>query len=131
VIRSRTIIGDAAVGADDLATATTITPEALVGAVLAVGITYLGTPPAGTDVTVTCLSEGGGPDLTLVNLVDAITDVTIYPAISQTDNTGAAVNYDAGGRPVKEPARINGRVQVVVDQANAGDSVNVTVILEG
>ena len=130
MIQSYTIRGSAGAGGAGAATATDMTPQAICGRVLSVVLTYNDAPPAGTtDVTVTVLTEGGMPALTLVSRVNSATNITVYPAASLTDNTGTVVTYD-GTRPVRVPQPIYGRVQSVIAQANNGDSVDVTIVVD-
>ncbi|MBC8248317.1 MAG: hypothetical protein H8E90_01450 [Anaerolineales bacterium] len=98
------------------------------GRVLAVHLEYLDSPPAGTtDFT---LSDEGDPiSEAIVNLVNAATDVKLYPRRAVQDNANNDVTFD-GTNEIYEPYVVCGRLEATVAQANNGDSVMVTVWLE-
>jgi len=109
----------AAAGGAGVATATGYS-GVVRGEVLAVHVAYLGSPPAGTtDFT---LSDESDPasDL-IVSLVDAATDIKLYPrhlaeANDGTDGTDAFV-----------PFVVHGRLEATIAQANDADYCDVTV----
>ena len=98
------------------------------GRVLAVHLEYLDSPPAGTtDFT---LSDEGDPiSEAIVNLVNAATDLKLYPRRVVQDNANNDVTFD-GTNEIYEPYVVCGRLEATVAQANNGDSVMVTVWLE-
>ncbi len=99
----------------------------VVGRVLAVHVAYLGNPPAGTDFT---LSDEGDPiSEAIVSLVNAATDVKLYPRRVMQDNANNDVTFD-GANEIYEPYVVCGRLEATIAQANDGDSVTVTVWLE-
>lgn len=111
----------AAVGGAGAATATAYSPHVR-GKVLAVHVDYVGSPPNTTDFT---LSDEGDPAAeSILTLTNANTDVRHYPRRQVQTNAGAdiAAEYD---RYV-----VHDRLKAVIAQANAGDSVTVTVWLE-
>jgi hypothetical protein len=116
----------AAVGSAGAATATGYSPH-VKGRVLAVHVAYVDSPPAATtDFT---LSDEGDPSSeAIVSLVDAATDVKLYPRRLLETNDGTDLTYD-GTRPVSEPYVVYGRLEAGIAQANEGDSVTVTVWL--
>ena len=118
----------AAVGADGVATSTGYS-VAVRGKVLAVHVAYLLTPPAATtDFT---LSDEDDPAAeSIITLVNAATDIKIYPRRATQTNANAALLYAAAGTPVSEPYVIHGRLKATIAQANALDYCTVTVWIE-
>ena len=100
----------------------------VVGRVLAVHLAYLDSPPAGTtDFT---LSDEGDPiSEAIVSLVNAATDLKLYPRRVVQDNANNDVTFD-GTNEIYEPYVVVGRLEATIAQANNGDSVTVTVWLE-
>lgn len=124
------ITGDAAVGGDGAAGVTTKTKQVVVGRILAVGVVYLDSPPASTDVTVRTANQNRSlPDVSILTLTNASTTVWKQPRRQVEDLTGAGVTYD-GTNEVYEPVVIADQVEVVVAEANAGDSVDVCLVVE-
>ena len=115
-----------ATGAAGSATATAYSPH-LAGQILAVHIAYHDTPPATTDLTLT--GEADPASENILTLANANTDTKIYPRRPIQTNDGTAITYD-GTRPVCAPYAAHGRLKATIAQANAGDSVTVTVWLE-
>ncbi|OGT28090.1 MAG: hypothetical protein A2Z17_07185 [Gammaproteobacteria bacterium RBG_16_66_13] len=116
----------AAAGASGAATATGYSPH-IIGKILAVHADYQDSPPATTDFT---LSDENDPAAeNIVNLVDQATDIKVYPRRLLEDNTGADLTYD-GTRKVHGEYVVHGRLKAVIAQANAADSVLVTVWFE-
>lgn len=117
----------AAVGAAGSATATGYSAHVR-GRVLAVDLDYVDSPPATTDFT---LSDEGDPaSETILALADANSDVKHYPRRAVQDNGGNDVTFD-GTNEIYEPYMVYGRLEATIAQANAGDSVTVTVWVEG
>ncbi len=116
-----------AVGGDGVATATGLSGHVR-GKVQKVHIDYLDSPPAlTTDFTLSDESDPGSE--AIVSLVDAATDITIYPRRITEKNDGTDVLYTTG-EEVHEAFVVHGRLEAVIAQANAGDSCTVTVWLE-
>ena len=117
----------AAVGSDGAATSTGYSPRVR-GCVLAVYVAYLDSPPAGTtDFT---LSDEADPAAeNIVSLADTATDQKLYPRRLLEANDGTDLTYD-GTRKVYSEYVVHGRMKATIAQANAGDSVTVTVWLE-
>lgn len=116
-----------AVGADGLATATAHSPH-VSGKVLAAHIAYVGSPPAGT-TDFTLSDEGDPASESIITLVDTATNVKIAPRRMTEKNDGTDILYVAG-EEVYEPYVVYGRLEATIAQANAGDSVTVTVWME-
>lgn len=114
----------AAVGANGSATATGYSSH-VAGEVLAVYAAYVDSPPgATTDFT---LSDEGDPaSESIVSLADTATDQKLYPRRVTEKNDGTDVLYTSG-EEVHEPYAVHGRLEATIAQANAGDSVTVTV----
>ena len=108
----------AATGGAGNATATGYSPR-IAGAILAVAVQYLDSPPATSDIT---LSDEEDPTAdAFLSLANATTDRKFYPRKQAAQNTGSAISgvYDA--------FLVVGRIKAVLAQANDGDSVLVTV----
>jgi hypothetical protein len=120
----------AAVGADGSATANADTNNVVSGRIVAVGLSYLETPPAGTTDVVVATKGTNGPAQTILAISNAATDGWFYPRVGTTSTSGAAMLYAAGGTAVGEPPAINDVVNVKIDGANAGDGVNVWLLME-
>lgn len=115
----------AAVGANGVATANASSPIRLNGKLLGVHIKYNDAPPAATtDVTIKVAAATPNPEMTLLTISDAATDGWFYPAVQACDTAGAAI---AGAYL---PLIVDGFVNVKIDQANAGDNVDVLLLME-
>jgi hypothetical protein len=116
----------AATGGAGVATATGYSLY-VAGEVLAVYVAYLGSPPAGTtDFT---LSDAADPaSESIISLVNAATDIKIYPRRVTEKNDGTDILYVAG-EEVYEPYVVCGRLEAVIAGANDDDYVDVTVWL--
>ena len=117
----------AAVGNSGSATATGYSYH-VVGKVLAVYIDYVDSPPsATTDFT---LSDESDPaSESIITLTDTATDQKIYPRRVTEKNEGTDILY-VTGEEVHEPYVVHGRLEATIAQANAADSVTVTVWIE-
>ena len=117
----------AAVGANGAATATGQSPH-IAGKILAVAVQYLDSPPAGT--TVFTLWDSKDPKAeNIINLVNAATDIKIYPRRVTEKNDGTDILY-AAGEEVYEPYVVYGKLSAKIAGANADDSCTVTVWFE-
>ena len=115
-----------AVGSAGSATATGHSPH-VSGRVLAVHVAYVDSPPATTDFT---LSDENDPaSESIVTLANANTAAKLYPRRLVETNDGTDITYD-GTRNVHEPYPVHGRLKATIAQANAGDSITITVWLE-
>lgn len=117
----------AAVGSNGAATATGYSVH-VAGKVLAVYVDYVDSPPGAT--TDFLLSDEADPaSEAIISLTDQATDIKIYPRRITEKNDGTDILYVAG-EEVFEPYVVHGRLEATIAQANAGDSVTVTVWLE-
>jgi len=107
-----------AVGANGSATATAYSPH-VSGQVLAAKVEYVDTPPAGT--TLFDLYDENLPDESIVDLGPAATDLVIYPRRLAQDSA----DNDLTGWYT--PYVVHGRLVATIAEANANDSVTVTV----
>lgn len=105
-----------AVGANGAATANADT-KVIVGMLGAVQIKYLDTPPATTDVIIKT-KGANAPSITLLTLTDKNTDGFFPVRVEEVGNTGA-------GLGVYSPYLISDFINIKIDGANAGDSVQV------
>lgn len=117
----------AAAGADGSATATGHSTH-VAGKVLAAYVDYVDSPPAGT-TDFTLSDEGDPASESIVSLVNGATDQKLYPRRVTEKNDGTDILYVAG-EEVYEPYVVYGRLEATIAQANAGDSVTVTVWVE-
>ena len=125
MIETYTIIGDPTTGGAGVSASTTIDPKMIIGRVLGIGVVYIGSPPGTTDVTIRTANKNHAlPDVTLLTLTSVATDVWRQPFVLKDDTAGA----DIAGQYV-EPV-IADQVEVVVAQANDGDSVNVILVVD-
>lgn len=117
----------AAVGTAGVATATGYSVH-VSGKVLAVYIKYLGSPPgATTDLT---LSDEADPaSESIITLVDAATNIKIYPRRVTEQNDGTDILYVAG-EEVYEPYIVHGRLEAIIAQANAADYCEITAWID-
>lgn len=120
------IEGTVTAGGAGVSTSTTIYRGVITGRVVGIGVVYRGSPPAGTtDLTVrTAGLNNGLPKVTLFATTDSATDVWRQPFVLKDDIAGAdiAANYTE--------VVIHDQVEVLLAQANDGDSVDVTLLVE-
>ena len=116
----------AAVGDDGAATATGYSPH-VAGKVLAVAFTRVHAPPNTTDIVVT--DEGDPIEESVIAGANLSADLKVYPRRSVQTNDWIDVTYD-GTRKVYDLIPVYGRLKATISQANAGDSITVTVWLE-
>ena len=115
-----------AAGTAGTATATGYSPP-VAGRVLAVHVDYQDAPPNTTDFT---LSDEADPaSESIVTLADQAADQKLYPRRLLETNDGTDLTYD-GTHKIYEPYVVHGRLEATIAQANAGDSVTVTLWLE-
>lgn len=91
------------------------------GRVMAIGLTYTGSPPATTDVTVRTRGKHG-PVQTLLVRTNVTTDGWWYPQI-------ATETYD-GNPAFWSQYAIDDELEVVAEGMNDGDSVQAVVLVE-
>lgn len=114
----------AAVGADGSATANADSSLAISGRLEAVYVKYNGAKPNTTDVTIkTRGTSPEPPTRNLLVLTNAVTDGWFYPRILLQDTAGA--NLTA----VYDLIPLSDYINVKIDQGNAGDSVDVWLLL--
>lgn len=120
----------AAAGSDGEATANASTNNPISGRVAAVYVQYVGDPPAGTtDVVVkTTGTSPAPPSVTILSLTDGATGGWFYPRAAVHSTAGAALTLE-GSEPVTDMIPIHDYINVLIDDANAGDSVNVWLMV--
>lgn len=100
------------------------------GQLLAIYIKYNGSPPAGTDVTISTKGTfPRPPSNTILTLTNNNTSGWYYPRQQVHDETGTGITYD-GTNEVYEPVAVADHVNVKVASANNGDSVDAWLIVE-
>lgn len=119
----------AAVGANGVATANQDSTSVVSGRILAIGLGYLDTPPATTDV-VLATKGTTGPVQTFFTRTDSGTSGWFYPRAATVSVANAALLYAGGGTAVTDLLAIHDIVNVKIDQANAGDGVQVWLLME-
>jgi hypothetical protein len=118
----------AAVGANGEATAHTSTEHAVSGQLLGVYVKYNDSPPNTTDVVIATIGTDAGspPAQTLLTLTNKNADGWFFPRIVPDDATGVEVETP----PMLIQIPFSGRVDVLIDDANANDSVSVWLFYE-
>ena len=117
----------AAVGTDGEATANTDSPVIISGRVVGVGVRYNDSPPATTDMVLkTKGTDPRVPTYTLLTLTNGCTDGFYMPRKTPQGVTGV----DLAALTVLEPFPVDDYVNVLIDDANADDSVDVWLLLE-
>ena len=114
----------AATGGAGVATATGYSAP-VNGEVLAVHVDYQDSPPAGT-TDFTLADEGDPAAESIVTLVNAATDIKIYPERIVEKNDGTDWLY-ATGEEVTRPYPVFGRLKATIAGANNDDYCIVTV----
>lgn len=120
----------AAAGSAGSATANATSTNVILGRVLAVYVKYNDSPPAATtDVTIaTAGGTGSAPANTILTITNAATNAWFYPRHTVHDEAAAAITYD-GTREVHEAPPIHDTVKVTIAGANAGDNVDVWLLM--
>lgn len=117
-----------AAGGAGVATANTTHTVHIDGHVLGVYLKYNDSPPNTTDVIITAIQSNGSPlpDFIILEHDNENTDglhmigAKVYDRLAGTAVTGAYANV-----PVD-----HGKVNIKIDQANAGDSVEVYILID-
>jgi len=108
----------AAVGADGSASGIGRGPSTIAGEVLAIHVAYLDSPPATTDLTI--YDDGDPAAEAILTLVDANTDIKVYPRRVLEQNDGTDLTFYG-------PYVVAGRLKAAMSGANADDMVEITV----
>lgn len=119
----------AAAGADGVATSNQDSTTIISGRILAIGLGYLDTPPATSDV-ILATKGTAGPAQTFFTRSDSGTNGWFYPRAATVSVANAALLYAGGGTAVTDYLAIHDIVNVKIDQANAGDGVQVWLLME-
>lgn len=120
----------AAVGAAGVATANQNTPGPVFGELIAVAVKYNDSPPAGTTDVVIKTAGGSAankypPAQDILTITNAAADGWFYPTDEVVSQAAAAVTG------VQSRLALSDFVNVKIDGANAGDSVDVWLLVEG
>lgn len=114
-----------AAGGDGAATANQDSALEVVGALTAVYVDYLDSPPATTDVVISTKgTDPNAPALTLLSLTDKNTDGWFFPRAAQHLNT------DGSALTQYTVMFVDDKINVLIDDANANDYVNVWLMVE-
>ena len=127
-----TINSGTAAGADGSATANSTTNNPVFGEIYGVYVKYNDSPPGTTDVTIATdgTTSGAHPAATILSLTDANTNGWFYPRIGVQTTAGAAMLFAAGGTAVPGKIPTADFIKVTIAQANAGDSVDVWLLVD-
>ena len=113
-----------AAGSAGSATANTDSTVRLIGHVMGIYVQYLDTPPATTDVVVkTKGTSPAPPTYNLLSLTDANTNGWFYPHEQIDDTSGSAIANEY------TPLLVHDLINISIAGANAGDSVNVWLLI--
>lgn len=122
-IRTYVIEATPSAGGAGASTVADRTPQGITGRIVAIGLTYLGSPPAATtDVTITVLGDTL-PDLQVLKIENAATDSWWFPRHLDHDETGVAV-------ATRSAPAISGAIEALIEGANDGDGVRAMVIVQ-
>ena len=125
------IIGTATTGGAGTSGSTTKSRQVITGKVLAVGVVGNGEPPNTVDITIRTANQNRGlPDVPILALTDWAVDLAWYRPRHQAHSSTGAALAATGGEEVFTEQVISDQVEVVVAQANDGDSVDVCLIVE-
>lgn len=91
------------------------------GRVIAIGLTYTGSPPATTDVTVRTKGKHG-PAQTLLVRTNLTTDGWFYPMVASETYNGDPAFWS--------PYAIDDEVEVLAEGMDDGDSVQAVILVE-
>jgi hypothetical protein len=121
----------AAAGGAGVATANASSNHKLCGKVHAIYVKYNDSPPAGTtDILIATVGTSPAvPAITLLSIANAATDTLKYPRAQVHGTDGSALTLD-GTRIAFDKIAIDDVVNVKIDQANNGDSIDVWLALE-
>lgn len=115
----------AAAGGAGVATANANSAVSIHGKLYAVRINYLATPPATTDVTIATQGTSPLPPAqALLTVSNANADAWFYPRAQIDDELGVAVAAEFDHFPLAD------FVNVLIAQANDGDSVDVWLLVD-
>jgi len=114
-----------AVGGAGVATANAHSPTRIYGKVMGVYVKYNDSPPATTDITIKTLGTAPyAPTYNLLVLTDANTSGWFYPRAQVHTTAGAAIAGEY------TPLMVADYLNIVIAQANAGDSVDVWLLID-
>lgn len=115
-----------AAGGAGVATANADSPTVVHGALHAVYVRYNDAPPAATtDVVIATVGTSPRPPAqTLLTLTNAATDGWFYPRRQVDDDVGVAIAAEFDRFALAD------YVNVLIDQANDGDSVDVWLLVD-
>ena len=114
----------AAVGGAGVATANANSPKVVDGSVVGVYVKYNGAKPATTDVTMATRGTSPAPPTrSILTLTNVTADGWFHPSVQAQDTAGGAI---AG---IYQDIPIFDYLNVKIDQGNAGDSVDVWMLL--
>lgn len=118
-----------AAGSNGSATNNTTTAQVITGRVLGVYVRYNDSPPAGTTTATIATANSTYPAQTILSIVNAATSGWFFPRVALHSNAGAAVTYD-GTRPIYDAQPVSDNLKVTISGANAGDSIDVWLMVE-
>ena len=121
--------GDASIGGAGVSTQTS-EPKRVEGNVVAIGVTYNGSPPAAT-TDLTIKTKGRiGPIRTLLTLTNAATNGWFDLAAPVVDSDNTTPTYNATEPIERIGIPVHDDVEVVIAQANDNDGASVVLLVE-
>lgn len=118
----------AAVGNAGVATANATSAARVGGRVAAIYIKGNDSPPNTTDITIATAGTHA-PAITLLTITNYTADAWYFPRVAVHDTAGVALTLD-GTHAATDLIPIDDLIKVTIAQANAADSIDVTIILE-
>lgn len=117
-----------AAGSAGSATNNGSTDQVLCGRLIAAYVKYNDSPPSTTDVVIKTLGteSGSPPSTTLLTLTNKNSSGWFYPRVTPDDLVGV----DLTTLTILEPMPFAGKINVSIDGADSGDSVDVWLLIE-
>ncbi len=122
--------GDASTGGSATSTQTSAAKR-IEGNVVAIGVTYNGSPPAGT-TDLTIRTKGLiGPARDILVITNAATDGWFDLAAPVVNNDASTPDFGTGSQPIQRIGiPVHDDVEVVIAQANDNDGASVVLLVE-
>jgi len=127
-IRAVTFESGATAGGAGASTATSASKR-VQGTVLAVGLTYVGSPPATSDIILRTTGQTG-PARTILSLANVAADGWFDLSLPVVDADGTTPTYNATEPIQRIGIPIDDEVELFVDDANDADSVSAVLLVQ-
>jgi hypothetical protein len=117
-------------GGAGVSTANATSTHVVTGKILSIILEYKGSPPGTTDVVV-ATSGSNHPAITLLTVTNAATDGMYLVRHKVVDEANVNISYEAtNAKDIYDSPAITDSIKVTVSQANDGDSVVATLVVE-